>query len=90
MMMHKEEQAKPYPQRFPSNTDSIGIEIVSLALRRDPSDPGVYEHPTPAQNRSLQWLIAELLATLKLTRTDIYRHPQVSRKNPTEAEYAVW
>lgn len=86
MIMYHEEMAKPYPQRYPPNTDSIGIEIVSQAL----GNPAIYEHPTPAQNCSLQWLIAELLATLKLTRADIYRHPQVSRKNRTEAEYAVW
>lgn len=88
------DQAKKYPARYPMNSDSIGVELVGLklgdrkdsSLRSEYNDPkGPWEVPTDKQQASLQWLIRELLETLHLQRTDIYRHPQVSRKTDNEA-----
>lgn len=89
----KRELAKNVPDRFPSNQDSIGIELVGEALPRGNSVPDqkkTYQPITSKQSTSLQWLIAELVVTLKVPMTEIFRHPDVSRKNPTEASTAKW
>lgn len=82
------ERAKPYPARYPDNADSIGIEIVGKHVGGDESE--LYEKPTEAQQASLHWLVTQLLDAYGLTTIDIYRHPQVSRKNKGEAKDAVW
>lgn len=90
---NKREMTKQSPDRFPSNDDSIGIELVGEALPRDnavPAEKKVYDTVTNEQNVSLKWLIAELRATLKVPLTEVFRHPVVSRKNPTEAQAARW
>ncbi len=88
---HRREIIKNVPFRFPSNKDSIGIEIVGEALPKNaPDDQKVYEHVTNDQNKSLKWLIQELRFALKIPVSEIFRHPTVSRKNPTEAATARW
>lgn len=89
----RRELAKNVPDRFPSNQDSIGIELVGEALPRGNSVPDqkkTYEPVTGKQNTSLQWLVTELAFTLKVPMTEIFRHPDVSRKNPSEASTAKW
>lgn len=78
------EMEKSVPERFPANVDSIGIEIVGKAVK------DVYEAVNEEQNKSLAWLVAELTSTLKVPMTEVFRHPTVSRKNPTEASTAKW
>lgn len=78
------EMEKAVPERYPANVDSIGIEIVGKAVK------DVYETVNEAQNASLVWLVAELSSTLKVPMTEVFRHPTVSRKNPTEASTAKW
>ncbi len=88
---HRRESAKSVPQRYPSNQDSIGIEIVGLALPRDAKpDDRVYETVNEAQNASLKWLAGTLSRALGVTMIEVFRHPTVSRKNPTEASTAKW
>lgn len=88
---HKREKAKVIPFRFPSNEDSIGIEIVGEALPKNaPDNQKVYEPVTTEQNKSLKWLIQELRFVLKIPISEVFRHPTVSRKNPTEAATAKW
>ena len=89
---NKREIAKPFPQRYPSNSDSLGIELVGAALANDPKKPDdlTYETVTDAQNKSLQWLVAELEMTLGIATTEVFRHPTVSRKNASEASTAKW
>lgn len=79
------ERTKTYPHRFPVNSDSVGIEIVGKH-----TSATTYEAVTHQQNASLQWLIDELYAVFSLSPTDVYRHPQISYKNPGEAAGAVW
>lgn len=79
------ERAKKYPARYPVNSDSIGIELVGKHL-----DDKTYESVTVAQNTSLQWLAGELFRLFTLTANDVYRHPDVSYKNPGEAGTAQW
>ena len=84
------EQPKSYPDRYPANADSIGIEIVGRALGTPEKPSPLYEPPTPEEQRSLQWLVTGLLDSLHLTQTDVYRHPQVSYKLRGEALDADW
>jgi N-acetyl-anhydromuramyl-L-alanine amidase AmpD len=83
------EYQKPFPERFPSNTDSIGIEIVG-GVASGEGENAVYERVTSQQNASLQWLIRELANTLQVSMAEIYRHPDVSYKTKTEAQTAKW
>lgn len=90
--MHEREAKKSVPQRFPSNEDSIGIELVGRALPdlNKPTGEPTYEAVTAAQNASLKWLIGELTGLLAVPLTAIFHHPDVSRKNVTEASSAIW
>ncbi len=88
---HKREIKKNIPDRYPSNLDSIGIELVGEALPKTvPEEKRVYEAVTKDQNDSLKWLIEELRLTLGVSVAEVFRHPTISRKNPTEAATAVW
>lgn len=90
---HRMEMAKQVPQRYPANDDSVGIEIVGAVVAgkgQNPAEQGVYETVNAQQNASLRWLIAELTSTFGIPMAEIFRHPVVSRKNPTEAESALW
>jgi N-acetyl-anhydromuramyl-L-alanine amidase AmpD len=83
---HRHEARKAHPLRFPSNQDSIGIELVGeLRVEED-----IYETVTPQQNRTLGWLVAGLTALLKVPLREVFRHPEISRKHPTEASTARW
>ena len=90
---NKREMKKSVPDRFPSNKDAIGIELVGEALPRGaaiPEEKKTYEAVTVAQNEALSWLVRELTVTLKLPVTEVFRHPTVSRMNPSEASTAKW
>ena len=78
------EAEKDYPARYPSNSDSLGIEVAGEATN------GKYCDPTAEQAKSVKWLVTELLTEFKLTTTDVYRHPEVSYKEPSEAENVKW
>jgi len=84
------EKEKSFPNRFPANTDSIGIEIVGMAYKVDGHKEDVYEEVNDKQNSSLKWLVAELIETVSVSRAEIYRHPEIARKNSTEASTATW
>lgn len=87
------EQLKAHPDRFPTNSDSIGIELVGISFADPkPGNPSnrTYESVTDEQNRSLKWLVGELSTTLRLSLREVFRHPVVSRKMPSEAATAVW
>jgi N-acetyl-anhydromuramyl-L-alanine amidase AmpD len=90
---HQMEMAKEVPQRYPSNEDSVGIEIVGAVIvgkGQNAAEQGVYEAVNELQNASLRWLIAEITSTFGVPMTEVFRHPVVSRKNPTEAQSASW
>ncbi|WP_407291113.1 peptidoglycan recognition protein family protein [Morganella morganii] len=84
------ERAKPFPERYPGNIDSIGIEIVGQAYRLKGKNVAEYENINSKQNTSLKWLVSELIDTLNIPVSEIYRHPDVGRKNETEASTASW
>lgn len=88
------ERKKPWPERFPANTDSIGIEIVGEAFKTEDlkkyPDGRVYDAVNQHQAESLEWLIKELRDTLKISTSEVFRHPEIARKNITEASSARW
>jgi N-acetyl-anhydromuramyl-L-alanine amidase AmpD len=84
--LSQHEAKKTYPQRYPTNDDALGIELVG----RFDAKSGSYDTVTRPQNESLIWLVSVLEAGLGLTNDDIYRHPQVSYKQTSEAESANW
>lgn len=86
--VHRNEERKPWPDRFPSNADSVGIECVGEWA----GDRGKekYVPLTDAQNESLKWLVKELAGALGVSMTEVYRHPEIGRKNETEARSAKW
>lgn len=79
------ERQKEYPARYPVNADAIGIELVGRHL-----DDSRYEAITTAQQVSLTWLIGELYLHFGIGAGDVFRHPEVSYKNPGEAAGATW
>ena len=93
---NRQEQRKDFPDRFPANGDSIGIELVG---EYDPNpesgkvrgaDEYVYVPVTDAQNASLRWLVDQVRSTLEVAAGEVYRHPAVSFKTSSEAATASW
>lgn len=100
------EMTKSVPERYPSNLDSIGIEIVGIASlppsKKMPpnltpkkqqefiNENAVYEAVNGPQQSALSYLVEELKNSLQIPGTEIHRHPAVSYKNVTEAETATW
>jgi len=71
--LNAHERAKSYPNRYPVNSDSIGVELVGKHI-----DDKTYETVTPLQLSSLQWLLDELYHHFNLSSDDVYKHPEVS------------
>jgi N-acetyl-anhydromuramyl-L-alanine amidase AmpD len=86
------EAKKPWPDRYPGNSDSIGIEIVgqALPLTEKDEDKRTYEALTDEQQRSFTWLLDGLRASLGVSLTEVFTHPTVSWKNKTEGMPAKW
>ena len=78
--MHNRARVNPYPDRFPINEDSVGIEVVAMyaeATRR-------WHPPTPEQSESIALLARILKTQYSLTDADIYEHDRISRKTAGE------
>lgn len=92
--VHEIEKVKNFPDRYPNNSDSIGIEIVGasedVVNEITKKKEAIYESVNDRQNESLKWLIKELTCTLKVPMNEIYRHPSIGRKTKTEASTAEW
>jgi N-acetyl-anhydromuramyl-L-alanine amidase AmpD len=82
--LSRHEIKKSWPDRYPSNTDSIGIEIVGASANK------IYEAVNAQQNDSLKWLVTELAETFRVSLSEVYRHPEVSYKLESEASTAQW
>lgn len=86
--LSRHESRKSFPDRFPMNQDSIGIEIVSEAPGKKGEE--IFDPATDMQNSSLAWLVKELADTFNVSMQEVYRHPDIGRKNKTEASTARW
>ena len=82
------EERKKFPDRFPSNADAVGIELVGEAPGE--KDHEIFVNVTDAQTASLKWLVKELTETLNVSMREVYKHPHIARKNKTEARSAEW
>ncbi|TDS90489.1 peptidoglycan recognition protein family protein [Erwinia rhapontici] len=83
------EQKKSYPERYPANFDSLGIEVVGKPVSGE-GENAIYETVNDAQNSALKWLVYELSDTLKISMSEVFRHPEVSYKVKTEAGTVKW
>ncbi len=83
------ELRKSWPSRFPHNGDSIGIELVGEALPKT-DDVRSFEPLTDDQQQALSWIVRGLAIALGIQFTEVFRHPDVSWKNETEAKSARW
>jgi N-acetyl-anhydromuramyl-L-alanine amidase AmpD len=89
-VISRREGNKNWPDRYPNNTDALGIEIVGEARKIAGEKEKVYDPVNDAQNSSLKWLVKELADSLHVSMHDVYRHPEIGRKNLTEARSAKW
>lgn len=89
---HNYEKVKSYPARYPMNEDSLGIELVGKIVGNDPAHPGekLYETVMAQQNTSLTWIVQQLAIQFGMQLTEVFRHPTVSQKTPSEAATADW
>lgn len=85
--VNKIEFAKSYPNRFPTSSDSIGIEIVSkFDYQRK-----TYPAPSQKQIYAVSYLLEKLLAHLPAVSAaeDIYTHGTIGRKEASEGAQTV-
>lgn len=76
------EHKKTYPLRYPTNDDSIGIEIVTRSEQNR-----CYPDPTRAQAESALWLIEQLMRELPVIGQDgIFAHGEISYKDEARSE----
>ncbi|EAN4948270.1 N-acetylmuramoyl-L-alanine amidase [Salmonella enterica] len=72
------ELEKNYPDRYPYNEDSVGIEVVA-----DHVD-GSWEKATPEQRKSIAKIVDILMNIYELQKQDIYEHDKISYKTAGE------
>ncbi len=79
--LSRHETGKKYPLRYPSNSDSIGIEVVG---RFWPSKKS-FDKPTQQQLRSLKWLVELIVKEYNISiKNDVYTHGAIARKEVSE------
>lgn len=78
--IYNHEKIKSYPDRYPMNEDSVGIETVAKY------NGTFWEDPTPEQTKSIKQLVNILENEYDITDADIYEHDKISYK--TEGEGA--
>lgn len=74
------ESTRPYPERYPTNGDSVGIEVVG----RYDAATKTWDPPTAEQTVSIRKLVGTLQDNFGLTDHDVYQHDHISRKTPGE------
>jgi len=84
-LLRKHELSKPYPDRYPTNSDSIGIELVAKFDKTTNRWP----EPTPEQVKALKDLVDQLSAAFGLTIEDVYAHGAIAHKDRTGMEGAA-
>ncbi|MBE8598055.1 peptidoglycan recognition protein family protein [Xenorhabdus sp. BG5] len=79
---HDHEKSKEYPDRYPMNTDSVGIEVVASYNKASK----FWDPATTQQKDSIKKLVSLLKCNYNLGEGDIYEHDKISYK--TEGEGA--
>lgn len=80
-VLHQHEVSKKYPERFPINSDSIGIEVVGMG-----DVENGYTQPTKEQLASTLRLVNGLQERYKLDNQDVFPHGQISYKDNPRSE----
>jgi hypothetical protein len=75
---HNHEKVKGYPQRYPLNEDSVGIEVVGRHV------DGKWEQPTAAQQASINQRVKTLQQHYGIGDRDVYAHDVISYKTAGE------
>ncbi|MBP6749591.1 MAG: N-acetylmuramoyl-L-alanine amidase [Xanthomonadaceae bacterium] len=78
--VHDLEVRRGYPDRYPTNRDSIGIEVVATYDERTRT----WQEPTEAQRASIQRLVGTLQNNFGLNDRDVYEHDRISYKTQGE------
>lgn len=73
-----DEKRKAYPDRYPTNDDSVGIEIVGRYNK------GGWEAPTPEQRESVAALVKSLQSRYGLSDQDVFPHSDIAWKTSGE------
>lgn len=79
---HNHEKVKLYPDRYPKNEDSVGIEVVAMYHESTKS----WDAPTPEQTESVRTLIGLLKRFYGFGDDDVYAHDTISRKTAGEGQ----
>ncbi|WP_285818962.1 N-acetylmuramoyl-L-alanine amidase [Helicobacter bilis] len=81
------EKTKSYPNRYPTSSDSIGIEVVGKYDDKTKR----YPDATTNQLESLEQLVVILLELFNISKTDLYAHAKIAYKdtNMTESVYLL-
>lgn len=78
--VHQLESRRGYPDRYPTNGDSIGIEVVATYN----ATTKTWQEPTEAQRASIQTLVGTLQNNFGLNDRDVYEHDRISYKTQGE------
>ncbi len=79
--LSRHEAGKKYPLRYPSNSDSIGIEVVGKFWPSQKS----FDKPTQQQLKSLKLLVEIIAKEYKLNiNNNVYAHGAIARKEVSE------
>ena len=79
--LSRHEAGKKYPLRYPSNSDSIGIEVVGAFWPSQKS----FDKPTQQQLKSLKFLVKIIAKEYKLNiNYSVYAHGEIARKEVSE------
>ena len=76
------EKSKSYPNRYPINSDSIGIEVVGKYDNKTKR----YPNATTKQLESLEQLVAVLLELFNMNKANIYAHAKIAYKDENSTE----
>ncbi|MDN5780468.1 MAG: N-acetylmuramoyl-L-alanine amidase [Luteimonas sp.] len=79
---HDHEKNKAYPDRYPVNKDSVGIEVVAMY----DESTRTWDEPTAAQTESIKTLVRILKNAYRLEDADLYAHDTISRKTEGEGK----
>jgi hypothetical protein len=78
--VHRLESRKDYPQRYPNNSDSVGIEVVGTYDEKTKR----WQEPTEQQLESVRRLVGILQSNYGLNNKDVYEHDKISYKTDGE------
>ncbi len=80
-----EKKSKKYPERYPINQESIGIETISKYDRTNK----MWSNVSSRQKKSIYQLVEFLKKEFGLKSSDVYEHPTISKKTEGEGAHLL-